>query len=1303
MLNFVPVLLLNDLVRFFEAGAPVDNWRGITRFHPWVEVVLLGLTPLLVSLLQTRSMVIFQHLSIFVRTAVSTLLYEKSLCISAAGRAATSTGQVVNMMSNDTTQLQRFIQFGGMTMVAPLQIIVALALIYQQVGNATWVGVAFMVALAPVNVVVFSVVGKMRRKVLKYSDLRVKMMNEILAGIRIIKYYAWERPFAKEVGKIRDSELKALTNLAYVSAVGFSLILLSAPIIQPILVFLTYIKIQNDPLSAATAFTTVALFNIMRFPFAFMPMGMLQFIQSRISLRRLARYLELPELENYVISEPPPEDDSSNASPQQVGSITIKNASFAWTATGKKIGPIDDSAEKAKKKKEAKEAKEAKRRSSKAAPNAEDLRKSATAEQLQKMRKSTSVGSKLDDLGGTNHSSFDAEWGIDNHMTLRNITCTIEAGSLVGIVGTVGSGKSSFLSAVLGEMEAVDGAKVYIPRDETAKERKNSNFSSYCAQTPWVINDTLRGNILFGRRYNKERYEKVVEACALLDDLAVLPAGDKTEIGEKGINLSGGQKARVSLARAMYSEETRLLLLDDPLSAVDAHVGEHLFRRAITGEVSAGTTRLLVTHHVHFLPRCDKVIVLEDGKIKHCGKYFDLIEEGVDFAGSVNVTKGDEAPDPTTAEDDKASSSPADATAAAKKPELSQGGEKGVEDSGTDDKAKAAMKKRGQSLVQKEEREEGSVAGSAYVNYARAGGFCAFITMFLVQALGRASEIGASFWLAYWAESAIGASMAGTNLEDEKTAEFLNIYALLGMVSVFGLTIRSILMATHRLHASRSLHKNLLTRILRAPVSFFDVTPTGRILARFAADMDKIDLDLTQSIGQGMGTIFSVVGAIGAIVAGTKGTFLIALMPMSYFYYLIQKWFRRTSTELQRVTSISASPIFADFSQILSGTSTVRAYSEQSRFFRQCQSSFDKFNACYNVQQMCNYWLGLRLDLLGGFIGFFVGAIAVGTARYGFIPAGWLGLALSYSIEVTGFLKHGVRMIATVEADMNSVERVLYYSESIDTEAPDEVPDKDPAADSWPSKGQIDVDHASMRYRDGPLVLKDISISINGGEKVGVVGRTGSGKSSLMNLLFRITEAENDGGRILIDGVNTSEIGMATLRLNLSIIPQDPVMFSNTVRYNMDPFAEKSDEELWEVLKKVQLAEVIAMLPEGLDDQVAEGGENFSQGQRQLLCIARSLLRGNRILVMDEATASIDNKTDASIQKMIRENFGDCTVLTIAHRLGTILDSDRILVLDDGHVAEFDTPSALLAKKEGIFKAMVEKSKSSHSDSIEES
>jgi len=484
----------------------------------------------------------------------------------------------------------------------------------------------------------------------------------------------------------------------------------------------------------------------------------------------------------------------------------------------------------------------------------------------------------------------------------------------------------------------------------------------------------------------------------------------------------------------------------------------------------------------------------------------------------------------------------------------------------------------------------------------------------------------------------------------------------------------------------------LTKSILRAPVSFFDVTPIGRVLNRFAADMDKIDLELTQSLGQAVSTMYSVLGAVSAIVAATKGTLLVAFIPIGWANYVIQKWFRKSSTELQRAASVAASPIFTDFSQMLSGTSTIRAYGKESKFFGSCQTSFDKFNALYCTIQQANFWLGLRLDIMGGSVGAIIGGVALATNGSNFIPAGWVGLALSYSIEVTGYLKHGVRMIAQVEAEMNSVERVLFYSNNVDEEGAADTK-MDPKPSEWPSNGAIEIKNTSMRYRDGPLVLKNVSVSIKGGEKIGVVGRTGSGKSSLMSALFRITEVEDDGGKILIDGVDIGAIGLNSLRLSLSIIPQDPVMFSNTVRYNLDPFEDKSEYELWDALKKVQLAETIAVMPGGLDEQVAEGGENFSQGQRQLLCIARSLLRNPKVLVMDEATASIDNTTDAAIQSMIRENFADATVLTIAHRLNTIMDSDRVLVLDDGNVAEFDSPAALM-NADGIFASMVEKSKS---------
>mmetsp|Transcript_1973 Transcript_1973/g.4859 ORF Transcript_1973/g.4859 Transcript_1973/m.4859 type:complete len:1649 (-) Transcript_1973:101-5047(-) len=1304
LLNFVPVLILNDLVRYFEYVNTNDTTEDSRNdyiqdemyAHPWAEVVALGVTPLLTSILQTRYNGVMAHCGVFVRTAVSTMLYQKSLRVSAAARAKTSTGQVVNMMSNDTMQLQRFLQFAGFTMVAPLQIILALVLIFQQVGNATWVGVAYMVFLAPVNGWVFSVVANMRREVLKYSDLRVKMMNEILTGIRILKFYAWERPFGSEVGRLRQKELEALTRLSYTTAVGFSIILLSTPIVQPIIVFLTYVNIQDEPLSAATAFTTVALFNIMRFPFAFMPMGLLQYIQSRISVKRLEKYLSMPELASYVMNSAPPppsagdidaaeaegklDDTKSKAEP---GSITIQNGTFSWIdPEAPEIEPIQSAGPPGRGGPPGKGGPPG------GPPGAADKKQAGR----RGSRRDSKKGGGDDAASVSSNVTGATEDGTTAKavtITLQNLTCHIPSGSLVAVVGSVGCGKSSFLSAILGEMEPIHDSKVYMPRPEGVTE---VGYASYCTQSPWVVNDTLRGNILFGREFDQARYDEVIEACALLDDLAVLPAGDKTEIGERGINLSGGQKARVSLARAMYSSNTKVLLMDDPLSAVDAHVGEHIFEKAICGAVSTGTTRILVTHHVHVLSRCDSVIVLDQGTIQHQGTFKELLAKGVDFAGAIDVSKdkSGEAVDPSAAEastaDEKVDGKTEKDGAAGKEP-LATGKE--------DDKAAAAkadMKKKGEKLTQDEEKAEGSIGGSAYGRYAKAGGYCLAMTVVLVQALGRTAEIMASFWLALWAERMIRASVNDDPFTNQETSFHLGIYALFGFLGILGLGFRGIFVAMHRLKASKVVHDGIAHAILRAPVAFFDVTPIGRILNRFAADMDKLDLELTQTISQGLTTGFQIIGAVGGIVAATKGTFLAPLVPFGLMYYFIQKWFRKSSTELQRVTSIANSPIFTDFSQTLSGTSTIRAYGVQVGFFEKCKTSFDNMNASYILVQMAGYWLALRLDAMGGLIAMFIGAIAVGTLDYEFIPAGWLGLALSYSIEVTSYLKFGVQMIARLEADMSSVERILYYADNIEPEAPAVIPDKDPKAGSWPIKGEIVMQNLSMRYRDGPLVLKNLSLTVKGGEKIGVCGRTGSGKSSLMIALFRISEIESDG-RLLIDGVDTKQIGTEALRMNLSIIPQDPVMFSNTVRYNLDPFKRHSDDEIWSVLEKVRMNEAIEELPNALEEEVAEGGENFSQGQRQLLCIARSLLRKPKILVMDEATASIDNETDGMIQEMIRENFTDATVLTIAHRLNTIMDSDRILVLDDGNIAEWDTPQNLLAKEDGHFKAMVTKSR----------
>jgi len=486
-------------------------------------------------------------------------------------------------MSNDTQQLQRLLLFAGMGAVAPVQIILALALIYRQVGVAMFAGVGFMLILAPLNGMVFGVIGKLRRKVLKYSDARVKILNEILTGIRIIKFYAWEKPFGNEVDRLRGKELQALTKYAYFIACIFSLILSSVPFIQPILVFTVYTAVEDKPLDAGTAFSTIALFNLMRIPFAFLPMVFLQWIQSKIALRRVGRYLELPELNTYVENTAPP---NATKLQTEIASVTIRDGTFAWVdPSGKEVRGIEDEK---KPKKETSE--KSSRRGSKSSKNGDE----------EDEDKSKGINFADKELQASVHSlmTTNSEEGSTAApvLALQNINTSIPAGSLVAVVGPVGSGKSSLLSAILGEMEPVDESKVYIPREDTTPPE---GFVSYTTQTPWVVNDTLRGNILFGRPYDDDRYEQVVEAAALVDDLAVLPAGDMTEIGEHGINLSGGQKARVSLARALYGQTTKLMLLDDPLSAVDSNVGEHLFTNAICGDVSKGSTRILVTHASH--------------------------------------------------------------------------------------------------------------------------------------------------------------------------------------------------------------------------------------------------------------------------------------------------------------------------------------------------------------------------------------------------------------------------------------------------------------------------------------------------------------------------------------------------------------------------------------------------------------------------------------------------------------------------------------------------------------------------------
>ncbi|KAJ1419431.1 P-loop containing nucleoside triphosphate hydrolase protein [Ochromonadaceae sp. CCMP2298] len=1286
--SFIPILILDALVQHFQGTTTLTTWQL------WTLAALMFVVPMLGTVLAAHSNLVLAHCGLQFRNALIAAIYRKALRLSPSARQKSSTGQIVNMFSNDTAQLQRFLLFLNNLFLAPVVIGVAIFLIYLQVGASVFVGLGLIIIVLPMNGVIFDWLSKVRKRKVEYTDRRVKLMNEILNGIRIIKYYAWEAAFKERVEDVRETELELLRLSAYIVAVAFSMVLMAVPVFLPVLIFFTYVKLGGQ-LDAAKIFTTIALFNLMQFPFIFLPLGLTQYNQTRVSTQRILEFLAAEELSEYV--DPMPAEGLA---------VEMKNVSMGWV----EVSEEEKLAEHAKEgaySAVANDDSTAARIASAPSPNSSSISSSASASTSEKRSvvKETELRSILKqgkaELAGEKveeeSKGTDAAYDINQDRsvnTLRDLSFSIKKGELVAVVGSVGSGKSSLLNGLLGEMLLQKGSVAV------------QGSIAYCDQRPWIINDTVQANIVFGLPFDEERFDNALFAANLEDDILVLPGGINTQIGERGINLSGGQKARVALARAIY-RDADIYLLDDPLSAVDAHVGQFLFHEGLRRALK-GKTRILVTHQTHLLPDCDKIVVLDNGKVRGVGTYEELQQRGINVEDLLyqQANAGPEAEafaeicEVATTADSAPASAPVSSTNTSIDGAHLQLKEKSMRQA-TARKADT----RATTINSKEERSQGDVTTEIYSYYLRAGGAFLFSVLLLCVAISQVFTLLASFWLAEWGQTARDREEEDRALSTSRNVWYLNIFAALSCGTLLFYLIRSIILANHRMVASRVLHEGLLKVTLFAPVAFFDVTPTGRVLNRFSSDLQKIDEEIAQSMSQGLNSLANVLGAVGAVAGATKGTFLVLVPPVAFFYRSVQKYFTGTNTAVSRLEAISRSPIYADFSQALSGMTTIRAYADSERFINGLEDGVDSNSVANMTQQAASQWLAIRLDLIGASISFFIAVLAVAVP--GFIPPGSLGLALSYSFQLTSYLKFLVRMVATIESQMNAVERVKYYMDNIEEEGSDKVslPDGDIPED-WPSKGVVTAVGLQMRYRDGPLVLKGVDFNVKGGEKVGLAGRTGSGKSSLMVGLFRIQELAE--GSIFIDGLDTSKIPLRLLRSKLGIIPQEPVMFSASVRFNLDPFSEHSDAKIWEVLSSINMKEHILTMPGKLSEEVAEGGSNFSAGQRQLVCIARALLRNPKILILDEATASIDNETDALVQRMVKEQFKNCTVLTIAHRLNTIIDSDKIMVMDDGLLGEYDSPKRLLGEdaspsedagvipSKGLFKALWEKHLESH-------
>uniref|UniRef100_A0A8B9BMI2 ATP-binding cassette sub-family C member 5 n=1 Tax=Anser brachyrhynchus TaxID=132585 RepID=A0A8B9BMI2_9AVES len=831
-------------------------------------------------------------------------------------------------------------------------------------------------------------------------------------------------------------------------------------------------------------------------------------------------------------------------------------------------------------------------------------------------------------------------------------------GKLVGICGSVGSGKTSLISAILGQMTLLEGSIAV------------SGTFAYVAQQAWILNATLRDNILFGKEYDEERYNTVLNGCCLRPDLAILPNGDLTEIGERGANLSGGQRQRISLARALYSDRS-IYILDDPLSALDAHVGNHIFNSAIRKHLKSKTV-LFITHQLQYLVDCDEVVFMKEGCITERGSHEELMNLNGDYATIFNNLQLGETPHIEVLKNTNSS---------LKRPQ--------------DKSTKAgSVKKEKQlcflhslslffcftgQLVQLEEKGKGSVPWSVYGIYIQAaGGPFAFLVIMALFVLNVGSTAFSNWWLSFWIKQGSGNTtvtlgnntVISNSMKDNPHMHYYaGIYALSMAVMLILKAVRGVVFVKGTLRASSRLHDELFRRILRSPMKFFDTTPTGRILNRFSKDMDEVDVRLPFQAEMFIQNVILVFFCVG-VISGVFPWFLVAVGPLIVLFTCFSPS-RVFIRELKRLDNITQSPFLSHITSSIQGLSTIHAYNKGQEFL-----------ILWHTLHCCAMrWLAVRLDIISIALITTTGLMIV--LMHGQIPPAYAGLAISYAVQLTGLFQFTVRLASETEARFTSVERIDHYIKTLSLEAPARIKNKTPPLD-WPQEGEVVFENAEMRYRENlPLVLKKVSFTIKPKEKIGIVGRTGSGKSSLGMALFRLVELS--GGCIKIDGVKINDIGLADLRSKLSIIPQEPVLFSGTVRSNLDPFNQYSEEQIWDALERTHMKEC---LPMKLDSEVMENGENFSVGERQLLCIARALLRRCKILILDEATAAMDTETDLLIQETIREAFADCTMLTIAHRLHTVLGSDRIMVLTQGQVVEFDTPSALLANENSRFYAM---------------
>ncbi|KAL5236135.1 hypothetical protein ACI65C_003545 [Semiaphis heraclei] len=1214
-----------SVIQTIFVGKIISHFESKNTKHQFDMVVYYAVGLIITCSLKTFSSnsynMMSSHLAMKMRVATCDLIYNKALRLK-TNSLETTTGRIVNLLSNDVIRFDLTIVYIGYVFTGPLETIMVTYFLWKEVGAASILGVATFIIFIPLQAWLGSSVSKSRLETANRTDARVNLMNEIISGIQVIKMYTWEYFFTKLTEFSRKKEIDQITKTAYIKAtlLSFSMFNTRLALFLSVLLYV----ILGNYINASKVFIITSYYNILRVSMAVtFPVGIGLIAELLVSIKRIEDFLLREEKDKQSISQTKTTNDYENSRLSDNCSTVPNN-----------IGNHDN----------------------------------------------TEQSSKF----CINVSNVTAKWtDSQTDNTLENINLTVSPGRLVAIIGAVGAGKSSLMQAILRELSVSSGSiSVH-------------GVVSYASQQPWLFAGSVQRNILFGLPMDRNRYNKIIQVCALQTDFDQFPYGDRTIVGERGISLSGGQRARINLARAIY-KEADIYLLDDPLSAVDNHVGKHLFAKCIK-EFLKGKTCILITHQLQYLTNLEQIVLMENGKKIAEDSYKNLQESGLNFTKMLGSPI-----EPVVTSDNESIT---------KRPNFRSQNSiytrqvsvlsvtSTVEENNYND-VQVEVVEVVEPIETAETRSYGNSGFSNYSSYFSAGGHKCKIFLFLflcilTQILSSSGDI----WITYWVnlEEHIFRSISHLEAQKDNKSNSSNtlipwianrqtcivVFAVITTSIIISTLIRSAFFVSVCTTSSTNLHNRMLRSIIRTTMHFFNKNPSGRILNRFSKDIGSID-EMLPFVLMDVIQIGLIVIGILIIVAITNPFLIMPTLIIVVIFFKIRNIYMTISQSIKRLEGVTRSPVITHLNASLQGITTIRAFEAEQVLSAEFSIHQDLHSSAWYLficsSRAFGFWLDLTCLVYISIVTFCF--LIIDKDTY----SGNVGLAITQSIGLIGLFQWGMRRSVELENQMTSVERVLEYT-VLPQEPALESPQNKKPPKNWPDKGRITFNNFYLRYDvDTHYVLSNLNIHIEPTEKIGIVGRTGAGKSSLIGALFRLALSE---GSITIDNLEIHELGLHDLRSKLTFIPQEPVLFSGTIRNNLDLYNKYSDNEIWSVLNEVELKDVVKDLPNGLYSKMSDGGSNFSVGQRQLVCLARAILQNNRILVLDEVTANVDHRTDALIQNTIKNKFRMCTVLTIAHRLNTVMDSDKILVMDGGTVVEFDHPFRLLKNTYGYFYKMV--------------